>query len=341
MITLLAATGFTGRLIAAQLQRLGASFQIAGRSMAKLRSLKDELGLAESKCLEVDVQDSAALQRALRTTSVLINCAGPFTDLGLPVVAAAMRHSVHYLDTTGEQDFIRRVYELHAATARSLRRALMPACAFEYAIGDALGKLCAENFESLEFYYQVEGLGASRGTKKSVIRAVTSPFHNYQDGTHRRCEGFELRRLNGLSFLEFGGGEVYSLPLHTEVRSIRTFINLGNMPGWLLRLMVLAAGLMLKTSVSHLVFRWIDAQPAGPDVYARDASRFRIVCKADSLKAKVSGSDPYGLTALIAATTAVHLAKTAECVAFSPADLLGADFVRELTAQVGCVWHIG
>lgn len=339
MITLLAATGFTGRLIAAQLQSLGVSFQIAGRSMAKLRSLKDELGL-ESECLEVDVQDGAALQRALEVTSVLINCAGPFTDLGLPVVAAATRHSVHYLDSTGEQDFIRQVYELHAATARDRRRALMPACAFEYAIGDALGKLCAEKFESLEFYYQVEGLGASRGTKKSVIRAVTSPFHRYQDGAHRRCESLESRRLNGLDFLEFGGGEVYSLPLHTRVRSIRTFINLGHMPGWLPRLMMPAAKLALRSPVSRLVFRWIDAQPAGPDGYAREASRFRIVCKAGRLEAGVSGSDPYGLTALIAATTAARLSKTAECVAFSPADLLGADFVRELTAQAGCVWRI-
>lgn len=342
-ITLLAATGFTGRLIAAELRRLEARFQIAGRSMSKLCLLAEELGLAHSACLEVDVTDTAKLQQVLGNTSVLINCAGPFTDLGLPVVAAAMEKGIHYLDTTGEQDFIRQVYSLHADTARSKRLVLMPACAFEYAIGDALGKLTAERVSgcrSVEIYYQIDGVSASRGTKKSVIRAITAPFHRYERGRHRQASA----TCRNQDFLEFGGGEVYSLPHHTELSSIRTFINLGHR-GWLLQMGLPIARLLLGSPIAHLAFRWIDSQPDGPDRYERDSSRFTISCRADapteSIEARVLGKDPYGLTALIAATTAQRLSMLESCrAAFSPADLFGADFVRQLTTSAGCVWQI-
>lgn len=48
--------------------------------------------------ITADVQDSSALQNMAARTRVIINAAGPFRLLGLPVVAAAVHRKAHYVD---------------------------------------------------------------------------------------------------------------------------------------------------------------------------------------------------------------------------------------------------
>ena len=106
MITLIGATGFTGTLIAHQLKRAGASVRLAGRDQTKLRELAGALG-GQTDTLQADVNDASGVSRVFDGAAVVINCAGPFTGLSEPVVREAARRGVHYLDTTGEQAFIR------------------------------------------------------------------------------------------------------------------------------------------------------------------------------------------------------------------------------------------
>src|SRR5437870_5370039 len=144
MITVLAATGYTGQLISQELVRRGLEFQIAGRNEEKLRALATALGRPGLSTHVVDVLRPETYAPVLKTTNVLINCAGPFTDLGLGIVQAAANKGIHYLDTTGEQHFIKHVYDQYDAVARQNGCALMPACAFEYAFGDAGAAMAAK-----------------------------------------------------------------------------------------------------------------------------------------------------------------------------------------------------
>src|SRR5438067_596745 len=137
MITVLAATGYTGELICRELAKNDLQFQIAGRNIDKLRALASSLGKSNMPMLVADVLRAETFSSLFQRTTVLINCAGPFTDLGIGIVRAAAEHGVHYLDTTGEQAFIKQVADDCHAIAEAHGCALMPACAFEYAVADA------------------------------------------------------------------------------------------------------------------------------------------------------------------------------------------------------------
>jgi len=106
-IAVYGATGFTGGLIARELKRAGAEFLIAGRDRGKLEALSAELGGVPAAAVSLD--DQAGLREMLEPCSVVVACAGPFSLHGEPVVAAAVETGTHYLDTTGEQGFMRMV----------------------------------------------------------------------------------------------------------------------------------------------------------------------------------------------------------------------------------------
>ena len=56
------ATGFTGRLVCAELARRKAKFAVAGRDHAKLTALSASLGAAEPEVLVAALDDRAALE---------------------------------------------------------------------------------------------------------------------------------------------------------------------------------------------------------------------------------------------------------------------------------------
>lgn len=55
--------------------------------------------------------DPASLDRALSGAAVVINCAGPFANTAPPVMDAALRAGVHYLDVTAEQAVALHAFE--------------------------------------------------------------------------------------------------------------------------------------------------------------------------------------------------------------------------------------
>ena len=91
-ILVLGATGFTGNLITRYLsahpQRSQFSLALGARSPNKLKSLVEKLNLSESsvKLVKVDVTDEGDVERAVRSTRVVINTVGPYWLWGTPVV---------------------------------------------------------------------------------------------------------------------------------------------------------------------------------------------------------------------------------------------------------------
>ena len=102
MITLFGATGYTGRLVARALARIEIPGQglvddqvrLAGRSPEKLARLAGSLP-GSPAWLVADATRPATLPPLFQDSRVLVNCAGPFTDLGEPVVAQAALNGVH------------------------------------------------------------------------------------------------------------------------------------------------------------------------------------------------------------------------------------------------------
>ncbi len=150
---LLGATGYTGRLVAAalaaELSRRGRLSDVrvglAGRSLGRLQELRatvaaEHQAAAGWPLLRVDTTDTPALQDLAARTSVLVSTVGPYSEHGLPVVAACAQAGTHYADITGEVLFIRDSIDRYDAVARGSGARIVHSCGFD-SIPSDLGML--------------------------------------------------------------------------------------------------------------------------------------------------------------------------------------------------------
>ena len=100
------ATGFTGQLVATYLdghpELRGKPWAIAGRTQRKVTELSAKLGdRPETLC--VDLDDTDAVTAMVSRTTVILNCAGPYSvSNGAVLLGACARAGVHYSDLSGE-----------------------------------------------------------------------------------------------------------------------------------------------------------------------------------------------------------------------------------------------
>ncbi|MGF7238845.1 MAG: NAD(P)H-binding protein [Frankia sp.] len=171
MIGLLGATGYTGRLVVAELARRGLPARLGGRDPDRLAALEPSDDPLTERAL-VDVADPVALAAFLSGLDAVISCVGPFVKYGDPVVDAAVAAGVPYVDSTGETTFMAGVYDRHANAAVPV----VPACGFDYIPGD-LGAALAADLAGGEVArvlvgYHIRGMKASRGTARSAVGVI-------------------------------------------------------------------------------------------------------------------------------------------------------------------------
>jgi len=353
MIVLMGATGFTGRLIASELAGLRLPVRLAARDPHRLEVLRASL-LESVATIRCDITDNSSISAALAGSSVIINSAGPFRELGEPVVEEAIRQGIHYVDITGEQRFIHTVYDKYGAAAKKAGVALVPACAFEYALGDAAAALACQALpesECMEIIYHIDRSGTSRGTRKSIVGVLGTPGFLLRDAVLSPAPlGSIWREANiprvGRCFAySFPGGEPLMLPLHTRVRDVTTLMALPLSPAMYKLLAGISKALMtspLGKLLSHLVGRGRPG-PAGDE---RSATRFTVLCTAKGAgrqsQVVVTGRDPYGLTATLAANVAGQLYKSGHGISgkVTPSMATGANFIRKITEQAGASWQV-
>jgi short subunit dehydrogenase-like uncharacterized protein len=344
------ATGYTGRLVAEELQRRGAEFVLAGRSAEKLEALASELP-SSPRTAAVSLDDAAALRELLEPCAAVIACAGPFTLHGEPLLAAAADTGTHYLDTTGEQAFLRMALDRYGERAARTSAIVVPAMGFDYVPGDMIAALLADGMvplDELTLAYSVRGFGASRGTMHSTLEIIRAQGVEYRDGALRQAPRSVDRGrwkfpapVGEQRVVRFPAGEQISVPRHVETRNVSTLFSAATIiPSSRLApaapVLVPLMRLAMRTPLRRAGNAVIDGLPEGPEAEARRASRFMISCEARAgasrRRGTITGMDVYGLTAV----TTVHGALLAAArgyeergglapsQAFDPADFLGA-----------------
>ena len=184
-IAVYGATGYTGRLVVAELAAADLDFVISGRNPTKLEALREELSL-DAPAVTARVDDPASLRALLGDSPVLINCAGPFVRFGEPVLAAAVETGTHYLDTTGEQPFMKMAYERYGPGAARSGVAVMPAMGFDYVPGDMIASLTAEGMGELDevsMNYCWQDFTPSQGTARTTLEIISGhdlEWHNME-----------------------------------------------------------------------------------------------------------------------------------------------------------------
>ena len=122
---------------------------LSGRNRGKLESLAEELdGNVAVQAAALD--DEVALRSLLADCAAVIDCAGPFIRHGEPVLRAAVETETHYLDTTGEQAYMRLAFDRYGPEAEVAGIAVIPAMGFDYVPGDMLASLTARGMGELD-----------------------------------------------------------------------------------------------------------------------------------------------------------------------------------------------
>ncbi len=353
------ASGYTGKLISAELARRGADFKIAGRSRERLEAVAAGLD-ATPEVAAVPLDDAAGLRSLLEGAGAVIAAAGPFTEYGEPVVAAAAETGTHYVDTTGEQPFIRTVIEKWGPIAAGNDAALVSGMGFDYLPGDLIAALTADGLgrvDLLTLAYSIRGFGATRGTALSALEMMGSGDVEWVDG--RWQEGARNVTAGNFDFPSpignrrvgrYPAGEQITVPQHLDVGTIRQVIDLTSVTppilGPLAGPAMTATGALMNTPLRGLAAKAIARLPEGPDEKARRAVSYMIVCEASGpaghRRGVVRGSDVYGITAVTTVEGALRMAAPGydRKGGLAPAQAYdAADFLTTL-APHGINWNV-
>ncbi len=176
------ATGYTGRLVCEHLASRGLSFSVGGRAEAKVAALAREFPAWRARPVAV-THEAQALAAAFRGAKVVINCTGPFGLLGVPVVEAALDAGCHYLDTTGEQDFMLDVRRRFGERAERAERVVVNGNSWYFALGSSAAELClAEGgIDSLTLVYAPRGR-PTIASLQSLLRTARRPGFFLENG---------------------------------------------------------------------------------------------------------------------------------------------------------------
>jgi hypothetical protein len=175
------ASGYTGKLIAWHLAEARIPFVAAGRSRARLEAEMakvPELAGAAYRIAEAPPEE-AALTELFRSAQVVYNVAGPFMQFGEPVVKAALAAGCHYLDTTGEADWMRLIRDRYGDAYAKAGRLLAPATSYMWAAGVLATEIALETpgVDSLDVLYLADS-ATSVASTQSFLRMCTVPqFH--------------------------------------------------------------------------------------------------------------------------------------------------------------------
>jgi short subunit dehydrogenase-like uncharacterized protein len=359
-IALYGATGYTGRLVAAELAEAEADFVIAGRSPEKLDALRADLGL-EAGAITARTDDPAALRELLSDCAAVINCAGPFVLHAEPVLRAAVETSTHYLDTSGEQDWMKLAFERYGPGAADAEVAVIPAMGFDFVPGDMIAALTAEGMgdvDEVTIAYAWFDFQPTRGTMTSVLEILSGEPVEWRKLQWLPAEkplwpaSFDFPEPIGRQrMLRYPTGEQITVPRHVATRRVRTLMTASTFAphprlAALMQLLARPAGLAMRTPLKRALRAAISRLPEGPTAAQRATSHYTIVCEVTRSRqvrrGTILGIDPYGLTAALIARGAVAAARSgfsgagalAPSQAFDPKSFL-ADLERfEILWQV-------
>ncbi|MFF7813700.1 saccharopine dehydrogenase family protein [Streptomyces sp. NPDC007945] len=134
-VTVFGAYGHTGRFVVAELVARGFTPVLSGRDARTLEEMARHHGL---EARVASAEDPASLDRALAGTAAVINCAGPFASTTGPVIEAALRARIPYLDVAAELEANLDTFAHYRERARGAGAVIVPAMAFFGGLGDLL-----------------------------------------------------------------------------------------------------------------------------------------------------------------------------------------------------------
>ncbi len=319
-VLLYGATGYTGRLTARALEEKEVTYAVAGRDEKRLGELSASLA-SHPKTHAVAIDDAAGLRRIAETARVVISTAGPYTRLGPPLVEAALAARSHFLDVTGEQAYLRWVYE-QDKRAREAGITIVNAMGLDVVPGDIAAHIATAAMQApqrLDVAYWSPA-AISRGTLKSMA-AHTGLGGWYDQGEYRNAPPGWFRRsfpypkpLGTRDGIFIPWGDVVTAPRTTGAKQVRTYFIARKGTVRMMHTLRALSAASWTTGLTRLFLKTKLRSHRDPDPKGQAEAPFRVLAEATDedgsvQRGYVAGKDPYGFTAAAVAHAASILAR--------------------------------
>ncbi|MFC7794826.1 saccharopine dehydrogenase family protein [Streptomyces cinereoruber] len=235
LVAVFGAYGHTGKFVVAELAARGFVPVPSGRNPQALGKLADEHGL-EPRVASVD--DPASLDRALAGTVAVINCAGPFAATTGPVIEAALRVKIPYLDVAAELEANLDTFAHYRERAQDAGAVIVPAMAFFGGLGDLLATAAMGDWAAADeahIAYALSSWHPTAGTRLSgaVSRERRGDVRlRYRGGQwERRTDAAPTLRWTFPKPMgprevigEFTMADVVTVPQHLSIPDVTTYM---------------------------------------------------------------------------------------------------------------------
>ncbi|HEX6569564.1 MAG TPA: saccharopine dehydrogenase NADP-binding domain-containing protein [Acidimicrobiales bacterium] len=334
-IAVYGASGLTGGFVVSDLLGRGWEPVLSGRDGGKLE------GVAAASDGKLDVRpapvdDPAALDRALAGVAAVVNCAGPFAVTAGPVIEAALRAGVPYLDVAAEIEAVADTFAGYDGAATGAGVVIVPAMAFYGGLGDLLATAAVGDWpgaDEIRIAYALDGWRPTVGTRaagrvSAERRGGRRIVYSRGRLEHRTGEAAvvdwdfpdPVGRLRVRA--EFTMADSVTIPSHLATPEVRTF--------------------MSTAAVRDLADPDAELRPSD-DHGGRAAQQFlvEVVARrgAEERRAVARGRDIYGISGPLAVEAATRVVQgEVACTgvvsaghAFDAADFLGALPLEDLS----------
>jgi len=183
------ASGYTGRLVCEYLREYNVPFVAAGRNRERVQSAMDRNvpGIETADYEVVAVGHSVdALTKLFTGAKVVCNTVGPFAKYGPEVVEACIKAGCHYVDTTGEQDWLITCDETYGERMAEKGLLLSPGIAQMYTTGEIAANICLETpgLDTLDILVFWKGTPTVASTRTILVNACLSKAYHLEQNQY-------------------------------------------------------------------------------------------------------------------------------------------------------------
>jgi short subunit dehydrogenase-like uncharacterized protein len=182
------ASGYTGRLVCEYLREYNVPFIAAGRDKARIAEALETvpgIGTVDHEIVEVE-HAVGPLSELFDGASVVCNMVGPFATYGHEVVEACLAAGCHYLDTTGEQDWLIDAEAAYGARMAAAGLLLAPGVAQMYTTGEIAAQLCLEQpgLDTLDILVFWKGAPTVASTRTILVNAALAKAYYLEQNAY-------------------------------------------------------------------------------------------------------------------------------------------------------------
>ncbi|MEE1763518.1 saccharopine dehydrogenase NADP-binding domain-containing protein [Streptomyces sp. SP18BB07] len=353
-VAVFGATGHTGRFVVAELRARGFVPLLVGRNEEKLRALAEGQPAPgagagagpgsgpgpEWSVRVASVDEPASLDRAFVGADAVVNCAGPFAETAAPVIEAALRAGIPYVDVAAEIEANLDTFAEFGERARAAGVVVVPAMAFFGGLGDLLVTAATDSAgwaaaDEAHIAYGLSGWHPTAGTRDAGavsrrrrggqrVRYADGQLEYRDDAAPATKWDFPEPMGTRAVIGEFSMADIVTVPSHLAVPEVRTY--------------------MTVEAASELAAPDTPA-PAAVDEQGRSAQTFvvDVVVRSGGVerRATARGQDIYAVSAPLAVEAVRRVIEgrvKGAGVRSAGAAFDAADFLRALSGHVSVEW---